>query len=400
MKTISGGVCAPKGFRAAGVHAGIKKDPEKKDCALIVSDEAAPVAGMFTTNVMKSPAVVWDAAVCAKGTARAVFINSGNANAATGDRGVADVCQTAQWVGEELEAPAEIICVCSTGVIGVPLPMDKIEAGVRACAAHLSTSGSANAAQAIMTTDTVPKELAVELALNGGTVRIGAIAKGSGMVSPNLATMICVLTTDAAIHAEPLHALLRHAVHRSFNCISIDNDMSTSDTVLLIASGRSKAEFHPGEKDYRMFGDALTEFCQEMAKRLVRDAEGGTKCVEIIVEGAVNEDGARRIARAIGNSQLCKTAFFGNDPNWGRFVCAAGYAGVDFDPADISLWLDHCQLVKDGQVAPYKEEEAAAVMRQREFRIRLRVGGGSGHAVYWASDLSYDYVRINAAYRT
>jgi glutamate N-acetyltransferase/amino-acid N-acetyltransferase len=251
-----------------------------------------------------------------------------------------------------------------------------------------------------MTTDTVAKESAVELPLNGGTVRMGAIAKGSGMVSPNMATMICLVTTDAAIHAEPLHALLRHAAHRSFNCISIDNDMSTSDTVLVLANGRSKNEIHPGEKDYRIFCDALTDFCQEMAKRLVRDAEGGTKCVEIFVEGAANEDGARRIARAIGNSQLCKTAFFGNDPNWGRFLCAAGYAGVDFDPTDINLWLDHVQLVRDGQVANYREEDAGAVMKQKEFRVRLSVGRGTGHAVYWASDLSYDYVRINAEYRT
>lgn len=400
MKWVEGGVTAPRGFKASGVAAAIKRGSTKKDCALIVSEVPAVVAGMFTKNLMKSPPVVWSAAVCAMGKAQAVFINSGNSNAATGERGNEDVCTTAAWVAHGLGIPPDQVCICSTGVIGVPLPMDRIEKGVKGCLASLSSAGSADAAQAIMTTDTVPKELAVEVELEGGTVRIGAIAKGSGMIAPDMATMICVITTDAAIPAADLNALLRSAVDQSFNCITIDNDMSTSDTVLCLANGASGVAVQAGARGYAAMGRALTELCAETAKKLVMDGEGATKFVEVIVEGTATDDQAKTIARAIAHSQLCKTAFFGQDPNWGRIVCAAGYAGVDFEPADLALWLDDVQLVHNGVGAGYREEDAAAVMKQREFRILLRVGGGGGRAVVWTSDLSHDYVRINADYRS
>lgn len=400
MKRIGGGVTAPRGFKASGVAAAIKRGSAKKDCALIVSEVPAVVAGMFTKNLMKSPPVVWSAAVCAMGKAQAVFINSGNANAATGERGNEDVCTTAAWVASGLGVSPDQVCICSTGVIGVPLPMDRIEKGVKGCLASLSSAGSADAARAIMTTDTVPKELAVEVELEAGTIRIGAIAKGSGMIAPDMATMICVITTDAAISAADLNALLRSAVDQSFNCITIDNDMSTSDTVLCLANGASGTAVHTGIPAYAAMERALTELCQEMAKKLVLDGEGATKFVEVIVEGTATDDQAKTIARAIAHSQLCKTAFFGQDPNWGRIVCAAGYAGVDFEPTELALWLDDVQLVHNGVAADYREEDAAAVMKQREFRIRLRVGGGGGRAVMWTSDLSHDYVRINADYRS
>ena len=401
MKTVEGGVTAPKAFRASGVAAGIKPNSARKDCALVVSDRASVVAGMFTSNVMKAPPVVWNEDVCAKGAARAVFINSGNANAATGERGLRDARATAEAIAAQLEVPNEEVCVCSTGVIGVPLPMDRILEGVAGCVQALSIDGHGDAAQAIMTTDTVPKELACEVALSSGSVRIGAMVKGSGMICPNMATMIAVLTTDATVEAPVLSEMLREAVEQSFNCISVDNDMSTSDTVLCFANGPADApSLVPGSADFQAFKQALNEICRELAKMLVRDGEGATKLVEIAVSGARNDGDAKRLARAIGLSQLCKTAFFGEDPNWGRFVCAAGYAGVPFEPADVALWLDDVQLVEEGMPLSYREEDAAAVMKHREFKIRLEVGNGPGSAVFWASDLSYDYVKINADYRT
>ncbi|NUM52298.1 MAG: bifunctional glutamate N-acetyltransferase/amino-acid acetyltransferase ArgJ [Candidatus Hydrogenedentes bacterium] len=400
MTKVSGGVCAPKGYRASGVAARIKPSSTRKDCALIVSDAPATVAGMFTKNLLKSPPVVWNAAACLAGKARAVFINSGNANAATGERGAMDVCTTAGMVADGLRIETNEVCICSTGVIGVPLPMDRIRSGVTDCLKTLGPSGSADAAHAIMTTDTVPKELAIEVTLQAGTIRFGAIAKGSGMIAPDMATMICVITCDAEIAAPALDKALRAAVNASFNCITIDNDMSTSDTVLCFANGASGVRVVDSTPDFITFTNALKALCVEMAKLLVRDGEGATKFVEIAVEGAQNDEDARTIARAVANSMLVKTAFFGQDPNWGRIACAAGYAGVDFDPAELALWLDNVQLVSNGAATEYREEDAAAVMKQAEFRVRIRVGAGSGAAVFWTSDLSHDYVSINADYRS
>lgn len=400
MKQIKGGVGAPRRYRASGVAAGIKAGSSKKDCALIVSDTPATVTGMFTKNVMKAPPVIWNVDRCRGAASRVVFINSGNANAATGEQGHRDVASTAELVGKGLGLAAAEVCICSTGVIGVPLPMDRIARGVGASIEALSPGGSGDAAEAIMTTDTVPKEGAVELALSQGTVRLGAIAKGSGMISPDMATMIAVLTTDAGIDAAALDGLMRDAVDASFHRICVDNDMSTSDTVLVFANGASGVSLAPGTKDCEAFGAALTLLCQDMAKALVRDGEGASKFVEIAVTGAADDDDARTIARAIGNSQLCKTAFFGEDPNWGRFACAAGYAGVDFDPAGLDIWLEDVQVARGGLAAGFREEDAAAIMQRPEFRVKVSVGKGAGQALFWTCDLGHDYVSINADYRS
>ena len=402
MKAVEGGVCAPRGFRAGSVAAGIKEGSEDKDCALVVSEEPCTVAGMFTTNVMKSPPVRWNQEVCAGGRARAVFLNSGNANAATGVRGHRDVATTVDKVAKVLGIAPEEVCVCSTGVIGVPLPMDRIATGINGCCDALSENGSLDAATAIMTTDTEPKSYAIEVEISGGKVRLGAIAKGSGMISPNMATMICVITTDAAFEsADDLRPLVILAVEHSFNQIGVDNDMSTSDTVLVLANGASgTSPLVPGSEDYEAFGEALLDISQHMARWLVRDGEGATKFVEITVSGTGTDEEAKSIARAIGNSQLCKTAFFGEDPNWGRFACAAGYAGVDFEPGALDICLNDLKICDGGLVADYEEDDAAAIMKQREFRIGVSVGSGSGAAIFWTSDLSHGYVSINADYRS
>ncbi len=401
MKSVEGGVCAPKGFRASGVHAEIKKGSTKKDCALILSDRSAEVAGMFTKNVLKSPPVIWNQSVCLKEAARGVFINSGNANAATGKRGMDDARATAEKLGKRLDLPADQICVCSTGVIGVPLPMDRIAKGIEGCAAALAGNGSLAAAEAIMTTDRTAKELAIEIEIGGKPVRIGAIAKGAGMIAPNMATMICILTTDAAFAPEVLHNLLREAVEQSFNRIGIDNDMSTSDTVLIFANGASGVPaISPRSDDRARYGAALTQLCQDMAKWLIRDGEGVTKTVEIVVRGADDAEDAKTIARSIGNSMLCKTAFYGGDANWGRIACAAGYSGVDFDPGELDVWIGDVHVCKSGLAADYEERRALDAMKSPEFTITVAVGDGPGEATFWTSDLTHDYVSINAHYRT
>ena len=398
---IDGGITAPKGYRASGFAAAIKPNSTKLDCALIASDAPATLAGMFTTNIMRSAPVEWNVARCAMGMGRALFINSGNANAVTGDQGHADVRTTAEAVASAIGCTSDEVTICSTGVIGVPLPMERILNGVKGSFEALSAEGSPDAARAIMTTDTVPKEVAVEVTLSSGPVRIGAIAKGSGMIAPNMATMIAVVTTDAAVAAPDLAQWLRQATAQSFNAICIDNDMSTSDTVLVFANGQAGLpQLEPGSPDAETFRLALIALCEETAKRLVRDGEGATKLVAVEVSGTATEDEAKTICRAIAHSQLCKTAFFGEDPNWGRFACAVGYAGIGFEPGNLSIWLDEVQLLREGQPTGYAEADAAAVMKLPEFTLRVKVGTGNGHARFWTSDLSHDYVSINADYRT
>lgn len=401
FREIDGGVTAPKGFRAAGFAAAIKPTSTKMDCALIVSESPAAAAGTFTTNLFKSPPTHWSEDVCKRGRARAVFVNSGNANACTGNRGLADARATAKMIADGLQVAQDEVCVLSTGVIGVNLPMDRIGKGARGCLDALSGTGGHDAAIAIMTTDTVPKEKALAVELTGGRITLGAIAKGSGMICPNMATMICLITTDAAIEASDFQEMLRRAVRVSFNQMCVDNDMSTSDSVIALANGAAGvAKLVPGTADFDAFDEALTSLCKEMAKALVRDGEGASKFVEIVVSGAATEEEARTVARAIAVSQLCKTAFFGQDPNWGRIACAAGYSGVKFDPGKLCVWIDAVQVMKAGMPAVYEEEDAAACMLKPEFQIRLDLGSGQAGTVFWTSDLSHKYVEINADYRT
>ena len=402
MKKLENGICAPLGFRAGAAAAGVKKPGTTRlDCTLIVSDKPASVAGVFTTNRVFAAPVRYCREVCARGSARAVFANSGNANACTGEQGYRDVLATAALAGELLGVTPGEVCVASTGVIGVPMPMDRLSKGVHACAGALSETGSADAARAIMTTDTVPKETAVEVPVAGGAVRIGGIAKGSGMIAPNMATMLCFLTTDARIRPDDLRGLLREAADQSFNCMCVDNDMSTNDTLLCLANGASgTAELLPGTPDFERFGAALAGLCVEIAKALVRDGEGATKFVAIEVTGAADVAGARQVARSVAHSQLCKTAFYGQDANWGRIACAAGYSGADFDAALLDVHIQGIQVLERGQPTRYSEEEIQVRMGEPELSVRLDLHSGSGRAVFWTSDLSLDYVKINADYRT
>jgi glutamate N-acetyltransferase/amino-acid N-acetyltransferase len=402
MMWIDGGVCAPRGFRAAAAAAGIKRPGStRKDCALVVSDVPASIAGMFTTNRIQAAPVQWSRGICIRGIARAVFINSGNANACTGQQGIEDAQTTAAFVAQRLNVAVTEVAVLSTGVIGVPLPMDRLLAGADACVAGLRKDASAAAAEAIMTTDTRPKYTALEQSTGGARVRFGAMAKGAGMIAPNLATMLCVITTDARISAECLREALGYAVRESFNCICVDNDMSTNDAVLCLANGAAEGgEILPNTPEFEAFTEGLTAVAQAMAKELVRDGEGATKFVTIRVHGTRSDEEARQVAAAIAKSQLVKTAFFGEDANWGRIACAAGYSGVLFDPGELGIRLGGIPVMHEGMPTSYREEDVSRVMREAEIEVEVSLGNGPGKAHFWTSDLSYEYVKINAEYRS
>ena len=401
MKQIEGGITAVSGVRAAGVHAGIKA-AEAKDVALIVTDTPATAAGVFTKNSVTAAPVI----VCREhlkvGQAQAVIINSGNANACTGEIGMANAQRMADATAEQLGIETALVCVSSTGVIGQQLPMDKIENGIQAAAGALSTEGGSDAAAAIMTTDTHPKSVAVEIEISDAPVRIGGIAKGSGMIAPNMATMLSYLTTDAKINAETLQTALNRVVDDTYNLLTVDTDRSTNDTVLILATGcADNAEIvAPDGEDYEAFCEGLLFVCTELVKMLARDGEGATKLVEVVVKGAKNRDDAQKAARAVAESPLVKTAVFANDANWGRIMMAIGKSGAEFDPYQVDVYLADYQLVKAGMDAGYDEDKATALFAQDPVRITIDLRAGDAAVTMWTCDYSYDYIRINADYRT
>ena len=401
MKQIDGGITAVSGIRAAGLHAGIKA-ADAKDVALIVTDAPATAAGVFTKNSVTAAPVLLCRDHLRDGTAQAVIVNSGNANACTGEVGMANARRMATATAEQLGIEANLVLVSSTGVIGQQLPMDKIENGIQAAASALSSEGGADAAEAIMTTDTHPKSVAVEIEIGDTPVRIGGIAKGSGMIAPNMATMLSYLTTDARINAEVLQAALNRVVDDTYNLLTVDTDRSTNDTVLILATGHAEnAEIVTAEGDaYEAFCAGLQCVCTELVKMLARDGEGATKLVEVIVKHAKNRDDAERAARAVAESPLVKTAVFANDANWGRIMMAIGKSGAAFDPYQVDVSLADYRLVKNGMDAGYDEDQATALFAQDPVRITIDLRAGDTEITMWTCDYSYDYIRINADYRT
>ncbi len=400
---MNGGVTSATGFMAATAVAAIKYK-NRDDLALVVSEKICNGAAMFTQNQVAAAPVLVDKAVMVenKGRLRAVLINAGNANACTGYIGQENARQTQEQAAAALHCDRDQILVMSTGVIGVQLPMDKMEAGIAAAVPCLSSANGNAAAQAIMTTDTVPKESAVSLQIGDETIRIGGMAKGVGMIHPNMATMLSLITTDADIVPELLEWYLRTAVSRSFNRISIDGDSSTNDTVLLLANGASGVTVGAGDA---RFQEGLTAVCTTLAHKIVRDGEGATKFVEIHVSGTTDDEPAHTIANSIATSPLVKTAFAGSDANWGRIMMAAGRAGVLFDQHQTALWIggesaDELCLVADGTPTAYAEADAAAIFTQSDFKIHLIIGAGNGRSTVWTSDLTHEYVSINADYRS
>ncbi|MER3474846.1 MAG: ornithine acetyltransferase [Armatimonadota bacterium] len=395
LEWIEGCVTAPKGFRAAGVRCGVKS--QGKDLALIVSEVPATVAGMFTTNRAAAPCVRYSRHVIEAGTARAIVANSGNANAATGEEGFLDNVRMAQKVAQWLECPPAQVVTASTGVIGHRLPIEKIEAGIERAVQELSESGGVDSASAIMTTDTVPKAEAVSLHLPEGEVRIGGIAKGAGMIAPNMATMLCFLTTDALISASALQQVLQDAVERSFHCLTIDSDTSTNDMVVILANGQSGVDVHRYLDDFQL---ALETLCQRLAQRIARDGEGATKLVEIVVRGAHTFTDARKMGKTVAESPLVKTALFGNDPNWGRILAAMGRSGVDFAPDRAQIALQGTLVYSDGKPTAFDARALHEQLKADTVTISIDLQQGTEHATVWTCDFSYDYVRINAEYHT
>jgi glutamate N-acetyltransferase/amino-acid N-acetyltransferase len=396
--TIGRGVTAPLGFRAAGVHCGIK--PASLDLAVIACETPATAAALFTTNVVKAAPVLLSQEHLSRshGVARVVVINSGCANACTGEDGMAVARATAAHAAAVFGGSAEQVLVASTGVIGVALDGRKINAGLSEAAEKLSVDAHLEAARAIMTTDRAPKEATAEGTLGGRTFRVGGIAKGAGMIEPNMATMLAVLTTDVAIAWGLLDQALRGACADTFNAITIDGDTSTNDTVFALASGASGTTV--GAADLQAFQTVLTRVCHELALAIVRGGEGVTRTVSIRVSGTPSDAAARKVARTIANSLLVKTAIHGADPNWGRILAAAGRAGITFDLREASVAIGPVVLFKGGRPFDERAPDAARVLSGDDVPVEVGLGSGPGRAVVYTCDLSAEYVRINGEYRT
>ncbi len=390
-----------KGFKFSTVEAAIKK-PGRKDLALIFSDNPAVSAAVFTTNRVKAAPVLLSAERITSGLCQALVVNSGNANACTGPQGMLDAIETSRLLAEGLGIDESLVQVSSTGVIGVQMPMDRVSAAIPLLVSGCGNSTLDDLAAAIMTTDTFPKTASRTGTAGGVTYTVAGIAKGAGMIMPNMATMLSFVMTDAAVDPALIQSCFKSAVDRSFNAITIDGDTSTNDTCLLMANGAvGNPLICSGSHDADEFARLLDVVLLDLAKQIVRDGEGATKFVEINISGAASDSDAKKAAMSVANSSLVKTAFFGQDANWGRIFAAVGYSGAKLDPNRLSLWFDDVCMAKDGVFAGGDAEaKGTEVLRRKEFTVRIDLGGGKGRATVYTSDLSHDYVSINADYRT
>ncbi len=407
MQYIDGGVTAATGFRAASTAAGIKYK-DRKDMALIYSEKPCKAAGTFTTNIVKAAPVKWDQQVVKESAfAQAIVVNAGIANACTGAEGYGYCRETAQAAAKALAVPEDAVLVASTGVIGMQLPMEKLREGIAAMAPCLGSSreDAAEAARAIMTTDTKPKEVAVQLEIGGKTVTVGGMCKGSGMIHPNMCTMLAFITTDLAISRGLLQEALSQDIKDTYNMISVDGDTSTNDTVLLLANGMAgNPEITEKNADYDAFCQALNAVYKVLAKKMAGDGEGCTALFEVKVIGAESKEQAVVLSKSVITSNLTKAAIFGHDANWGRILCAMGYSGAWFDPDKVALFFESqagkIPIIQDGVALDYSEEEAARILSQPEVTVVIDVKMGDATATAWGCDLTFDYVKINADYRS
>ena len=404
MKIISGGVCAAKGFTANGIHCGIRKNRTKKDLALIYSEKVASAAAVYTTNLVKgAPLTVTKNHIC-DGLAQAVICNSGNANTCNAN-GIEIAEAMSTELAKELGIKAEDVIVASTGVIGQPLDIAPIKAGIPALVAGLSCDGGDAAAEGIMTTDVVKKEIAVEFEVGGKTCRMGGIAKGSGMIHPNMATMLVFITTDAAISAEMLKKALSADIANTFNMTSVDGDTSTNDMVSILANGMAGNDEIVSEgADFDAFMKALNTVNVYLCRMIAGDGEGATKLLECNVKGAKDTATAKTVAKSVICSSLVKAAMFGSDANWGRVLCAIGYSGAEVDVSKVDVWFRSAKgeilVCRDGAGVEFSEEKAKEILLEKEIEIAVALGDGNGAATAWGCDLTYDYVKINGDYRT
>ncbi len=407
MNIIKGNVTSPKGFKAAGNFVGLKKG--KKDLALILSETPCTASGCFTQNVVKAAPVLWDIerVKTKKDKINAVVVNSGNANACTGTQGIKDVEVTAETVSELANCKKENVLVCSTGVIGVNLPMDTLTEGIKNTYPLLADSYESGvlASEAIMTTDTFAKTVCVEVELSGKKVTIGGMAKGSGMINPNMATMLCFITTDAKISKDMLDKALYECVLDTFNMICVDGDTSTNDTVVVLANGLAEnKEITEENEDYEIFKEALFHINETLAKACAKDGEGATKLMEVTATGVKTKDDARKLVNSVVSSDLFKAALFGADANWGRVLCAMGYSGADFNPNFVTIVFKskggEILLMDNGTPIVFDEELASKILKETEIFIDIKLKEGNETATAWGCDLTYDYVKINGDYRS
>ncbi len=397
----NGSVTSTKGFKAAGIHCGVKEKSKKLDLALIYSAEPCTVVGTYTLNKVKAaPLLISRDTVKKSKYVKAVVVNSGNANACTGEEGYLDALDMQKKCAEGLNIRQHEVLIASTGVIGQKLPLNKIISGIDKIIPRLSTKGGIDAANAIMTTDLKVKSYALKVKLASGNVTIGAICKGSGMIMPNMATMLAFISTDAKISKSVLYDILLESVKKSFNKISVDGDTSTNDMVILLANGASDILIEKNSRDYNLFKDALDVICIKMAKSIVSDGEGATKLITINVKHAKSEKEADIVAKSISNSPLVKTAFYGGDANWGRILSAAGQSGADIDPAKVSISFDKLPVLLPNYKLVIDEVKAAKILAKPEISVTIDLGNGLKESTWWMCDLSEDYVKINANYRT
>lgn len=395
-----GNVTTPKGFQAGGLHCGLKY--KRLDLGWLYSEVPAEVAGVYTTNLFQAaPLQVTQESIAVENKIQAILINSANANACTGEQGLKDAYEMRRMFATKMGIQEHHTAVVSTGVIGVHLPMDKLEAGIQSIEEQHKELGVEQFEQAILTTDTCTKHVGVHLEIDGKVISIGGAAKGSGMIHPNMATMLGFITTDASIAQEDLYAALKEVTNTTFNSITVDGDTSTNDMVLVLANGAAQNEkLTKQHKDWNLFVQGLELVCQELAKKIARDGEGATKLVEVHVEGAASDEIAKAIGKSIVGSSLVKTAIFGTDPNWGRIVCAIGYSGQQLNPNEVKVSIGPTTVVDNGLPLPFEEAEVKAYLEEENVHIFVQLKQGLGKAVCWGCDLSYDYVRINASYRT
>jgi glutamate N-acetyltransferase/amino-acid N-acetyltransferase len=403
MKIIDGAITSPSGYRASGVACGLKKNGNR-DLAMIASTTEASAAGIFTKNVVKGHSLQRTMSVIRQGYAQAIIINSGNANACVGPQGLADADKMAHLLAKRVGCPDSRIITGSTGVIGQPLNMEAVTNGIEIAWNKLSSEIEAGneAELAIMTTDLVPKEAAVELEINGQRAVVAGMAKGSGMIHPNMATMIGIITTDLKVDPKLLRSLLKTAADRSFNRVSVDGDTSVCDMVIALANGASGIpEISSAEDELAaLLLEAMETICVKLAKMIAADGEGATKLIEVNCRGARTAEDAHQVVLAVGKSPLVKTAMFGEDANWGRILTAAGYSGVDFDPDKCNIWLGDLMVCQNGCALPFDEDEASRILNHQEITINIELGEGEASDRLWTCDFSYDYVKINGSYRT
>ncbi len=401
---VAGGVVAPKGFMVGSTHCGLKGSEKKHDIGIITSENPCKAAALFTTNQIVAAPIIYSRKVIERGSVHAIVVNSGNANACTGERGYIDTEIMAQLTAQELSTTPDRILVASTGIIGHPLPMNKIKRGISKAVDSLGNkqSHATNIAKTIMTTDLTYKQIAVKIPIGKSEVTIGAIAKGSGMISPNMATMICFITTDAEISLNTLRSCLKSSVEGSFNQITVDGHMSTNDMVAILANGMAdnKNISFSSKSALTVFQKALDHVTQQMAKAIVKDGEGATKFIQIEVLEAKSILDAKKIARSVADSPLVKTAINGEDPNWGRIVSAAGYAGVKLDESKIKLFINKTLIFKNGLPVTPTPKNLANQMKKEEILIQLYLGLGKEVSTMWTCDLSKEYIKINADYHT